>query len=236
MNKGCNNSFEVLDNLFSQYELEDSEFLYLELEELKDAQYEILILPQKINVKRLKRIYDKMDLWALQFPYVFISSKYEVSDTISIGNKISLAYYNLNLKVSASGNKLTLNSYSYSKISLCISLLIHKKEELHVIKRSKAANSLSNKIGDSYSQGELIDHIDQVYDQYKHTNININNFRTIFRSFGCHTEDIGNRAFDLFMESRSTSESWKNAIEEFLTNKVDLSQMLAEHISNILTK
>ncbi len=58
----------------------------------------------------------------------------------------------------------------------------------------------------------LVDFCDNLYDQYKYTGIGLESFRNVFMAFPHYIEEIGNSAFDRYMETRDSEESWKRSV------------------------
>ena len=83
-----------------------------------------------------------------------------------------------------------------------------------------------------YSYGQLIDFIDQRYDEYKMTHLSPEKYHLLFISFGVHAIEISNIAFDVFMETRDTYHAWHYAVSSFLSDVVLLPKELANIISN----
>jgi hypothetical protein len=100
--------------------------------------------------------------------------------------------------------------------------------------KSSSASWLQNQLQVDYTHGQLIDYIDQLYDEYKHTNISPSCFHVIFKTFGIDGVKIANDAFDNYMETRNTYESWTTAMQNYLHKKLYFSTSYASQISKQL--
>jgi hypothetical protein len=100
--------------------------------------------------------------------------------------------------------------------------------------KSSSASWLQNQLQVDYTHGQLIDYIDQLYDEYKHTNISPSAFHVIFKTFGNDCVKIANDAFDIYMETRNTYEAWTTSIQNYLHEKYQLSISYALQIGKQL--
>jgi len=97
--------------------------------------------------------------------------------------------------------------------------------------KSKTKIWLEENLGNKFSYGEMVDFSDRLYDQYKHTNISTSSFFNLFSAFGYYVEEIASTAFDYYMSSRNTNESWQKAIVNFLTDSMNLDEEISNEIS-----
>ncbi|MCW3806779.1 hypothetical protein [Plebeiibacterium marinum] len=116
--------------------------------------------------------------------------------------------------------------YKYAQGSIIILGLSTPRQKSYLVEH----------LGKTYSRGELMDFVDRLFDQYKHTHIAIELFRNIFACFGQDIECVGNMAFDNYMESRNTVVAWNRAIVEHLMSKFHFSLCFSNKIANIILK
>ncbi len=188
------------------------------------------------------------------FPGVFIVKKEKTTYKSTLINKIIIKTTGVNYKVSKD-NTFILNNYLFYSLSLYIRLALHLVDS-DVIDRTKEYNSLeelfmdckiekispsttndwiTSYIGSDYSEGQLVDFIDKIYDEYKHILKQPNIFQFLFRSFGRHIENVCNSAFDYYMECREIDVSWTNAVADYLVEHCRFNIDYAVSLASVLT-
>ncbi|MGQ1787935.1 MULTISPECIES: hypothetical protein [unclassified Saccharicrinis] len=197
-----------------------------------------LVYPVTLKVSELKTELKFQKYWKSLFPALFVPIKITTKYKATFVNSIKLKWAGIKFSITST-NEIVLDSYACENLSLILQLLIHLEENRQRQNPEKPAlNSttayLKDKLGHSYSEGELIDFIDLIYDQYKHTNISVKDFRNVFRCFGVHTEDIANEAFDYYIESKNTVKAWRRSVEEYLKNKVNVEDRVTKQIGALL--
>lgn len=173
------------------------------------------------------------------FYNLFSQTTIEVNYKVSQVSSIRLRLAKVDFRISTSG-KYQLYSKKAVTLNLVLQLLCYMTEytpqlvSVEKLKPSLTAVYLNKYLGESYSQGALVDFIDRLYDQYKQIYLSPKVFHKMFNAFGYYTIDIGNRAFDIFMESRDSRKSWMNSISGFLIDKLNFNPNLALKISELL--
>ncbi len=108
----------------------------------------------------------------------------------------------------------------------------NNKQPIQDIETTSVSKYIIQELGSDFSDGELIDFVDRLYDLYKQTNISVQNFRTIFYCFGKYIDVIGSEAFDLYMTNRDTLLSWQTAVINFISSYY----LFSPGVSKLLTK
>ncbi len=200
----------------------------------------VLNFPEKLKVSTLKAHIKLQEQYVRLFPTIFIQVKVKTPYKVNIQNTLLLKTARTFYKQDEENN-IWLSSQQYTNLGLLIQMSLYLLEQeysssqnLLKLQDSTTALYLSNKLGVLYSQGQLIDFIDRLYDQYKHTKITAHVFRKIFRYFGSYTEEIANSAFDNFMETRNTNQSWSTAIKYFLKEKLKQEEFISDKVVQLI--
>ncbi len=193
------------------------------------------------------------------FPTVFVSSYVDSSIQYSLFNKFRLNSLNFPNKIN-SDKVFQLGSFCFSPLIFHLQLMDFMKaeyaecfkEEIKVhqlsdfyrlcisqfkynditkIKETPVSYYLKKELGDEFSYGRLVDFADNIYDLYKHTEISVKSFRRIFYSFAQNMDTIGGDAYEYYMKTRNSTESWKKAIGKFLVSEYFFSTELGSLIS-----
>ncbi len=196
--------------------------------------------PTTFKISALKSYYNQQHHYLRLFPNVFIPLTVKTHFAAGWRNKLRLKWANLPFTIDAE-NRLQLKTLTFTKISLLLQMLMYlsknqhpEASELGQAKQSSTAIYLNQQLVASYSQGQYLDFVDRLYDQYKHTKLSPYTFRHLFRCFGSHTPTIANAAFDHYIQSRNTEDAWQLAVVNFLQTQLSLTNMVAQSIADIL--
>jgi len=196
--------------------------------------------PTTFKISALKYHYKKQHHYLRLFPNVFIQHTSITLFEASWRNKLMLKWTSLPFSV-GDNNLLQLKTLTFTKLSLLLQMLIYLSEneiiepsDLTRAKQSSTAVYLNQQLGATYSQGQYLDFVDRLYDQYKHTKLTPYAFRHLFRCFGCHTPTIANAAFDHYMQSRNTESAWQLATSNFLHTQLSLHMSLSQSVAKLL--
>ncbi len=213
--------------------------------------YQISI-PETINIDTLRKI--KRDSIVLEniYPTAIIPIWETSGLEASIINKLQLKYHRISYRESSSKEIQFKTFYIYPLVVLIQCIMSNNLEFKHLkfkcgnFKQGLDIIRLNIEISEDSNQGrrfdkinsgeqaEMIDSMDIIYDEYKHTLIPVSKFRLIYRCFGNRISDVGSSAFDNFMESRDYLQAWKKAIHEFLVNDRLVSEQFAHEISEMI--
>lgn len=198
--------------------------------------------PTTFKISALKYHYKQQHHYLRLFPNVFIQHTAITPFEASWRNKLMLKWTSLPFSV-GDNNLLQLKTLTFTKLSLLLQMLIYLSEnetiepsDLTHAKQSSTAVYLNQQLGATYSQGQYLDFVDRLYDQYKHTKLTPYVFRHLFRCFGCHTPTIANAAFDYYMQSRNSERAWQLAVANFLQNKLFMTESLVQSVSKLLVQ
>ncbi|SMO62282.1 hypothetical protein SAMN06265379_103420 [Saccharicrinis carchari] len=197
-------------------------------------------IPAKFNISAIKAQYRQQTQYVRLFPTVFTEHNTKTPYKAHWHVRTRLKWAGLPFTV-ANDNFIHLKSLSYTKLSLLLQMLLYLSEQDKVVSGTTASLSssqttqfISRQLGATYSQGQLIDFIDRLYDQYKHTNLPADTFRHLFRCFGTHTLTIANAAFDHYIQSRNTLSAWHMAVLEFMQIQMDLPGAISQSLAKLL--
>jgi len=151
----------------------------------------------------------------------------------NLKNKFLLKLHKIQYQVNAQ-KCLEVNSYIYNPVFLRIRLLRYRNQigdtfipSLNNISKWPVPSDkkwLVEKLGNNDSYGRLLDFADQLYDEYKQIGINPFVFRNIFFCFLSEISIIGNVAFDNYMETRNSAQSWEDSLVNYLLVNFNLSK------------
>lgn len=190
-----------------------------------------LDLERECDVKSLIDTYGLARRLMYHFPGIFISNKYKLRLTNSISTKLKLKLVSIPFEIKL--NQIFINGYYYYQPLLVLRVLTFLSQDdmqnnsyvdsclwnhIEDLPQSDCSKRLKEKLGEDYSYGMLVDFCDNLYDQYKYTGIGLESFRNVFMAFPHYIEEIGNSAFDMYIETRDWEESWRRS----LINKVKL--------------
>jgi hypothetical protein len=232
-----------VNSTFEKYRLSPAEcqqYLCDVLHSLSSINAIQLEFPQEIRIVTLKEFQVQQKNIFHLFPSVF---KKIIGDThykASLYNQLQCKLSGIPFSISPSGHMM-LGTLSGMDISFIIQLLIYISEtnadsyaEESELPGSSSAQFLKHEIHDNYSWGEYVDFVDRSYDQYKHTQLPPDKFHLLFNSFCQHTFDIGNKAFDAYMQTRDWRKSWSEAIAGFMMHLPGINESLATKAATIL--
>lgn len=196
--------------------------------------------PATFNLAHLKTQQTNQVHYLRIFPHVFTQLHVKSTLAATWHTKLLLKYSKLPF-IADNENVLHFKTLTYSNISLLLQILLYQSDfqqpqscNVAYAQNSSTAAYINQHLGPGYSHGQLIDFIDRLYDQYKHTKLPPFVFRHLFRCFGCHTTTIANLAFDNYMDTRNTSRAWQHAIHYFLRTHISLSESLSKSLSEML--
>lgn len=196
--------------------------------------------PTTFKVAHLKSHYRQQTNYLRIFPNVFTQLSLKTPFVATWRAKLMLKCTNLPFSIDVD-NHLQLKTLTFTKISLLLQMLIYLSENQsheasHLIHatQSSTATYINQHLGATYSQGQFIDFVDRLYDQYKHTKLSPYAFRHLFRCFGCHTPTIGNAAFDHYIQLRNTEDAWQVAVVNHLQSQLSLPKLVAQSVAKLL--
>ena len=197
-----------------------------------------LCYPSNWSVSALKTTFKLHKKWKALFPILFLPIKVPTNYKATYVNRSKLNLLGIIYSINSSKH-IELESYTCYNVCLLLQVLLFlhfNDQDLHAEDsiESPTALYLREKIGSSYSEGQVIDFMDMLFDQYKHTHITAKSFRRLFRCFAPYTEDIANEAFDYYVESKDTFSAWSQAVEEFLITKLSIHRKDANRIASLL--
>lgn len=234
---------DELTSLFSEMlgsPKKSKDYLLQALANVKAVQSLTQPFPGEFNIRRLKFRYKQQAQYILLFPTVFTQLTVKTHYAAIWRAKFMLKWAGLPFVV-GTDNLLHLKTVSYTKVSLLLQMLIYQSdnqisEPTHLVRAAQSATAvyLSQQLGASYSEGQLIDFVDRLYDQYKHTKLSPYTFRHLFRCFGCHTPTIANAAFDHYMHLRNTENAWQLAVVNFLQSQLSVPKFVSQTVANLL--
>lgn len=196
--------------------------------------------PTTFKVADLKSHYTQQTQYLRIFPNVFTQLNLKTPFVATWHAKLMLKWNKVPFTIDAD-NHIQLKTLTFTKISLLLQMLIYLSENQsheasHLIHgaHSSTATYINQQLGATYSQGQFIDFVDRLYDQYKHTKLSPYAFRHLFRCFGCHTPTIGNAAFDHYIQLRNTEDAWQLAVSNFMQTQLSLPTSVAQSVAKLL--
>ncbi|GAF05974.1 hypothetical protein [Saccharicrinis fermentans] len=197
-----------------------------------------LCYPSVWSVFALKTTFKLHKKWKALFPILFLPDKTTTNYKATYVNRSKLNLLGIIFSINAS-KQIELKSYACDNVSLLLQVLLflHFNDQgVHPdgFIESPTATYLRVKLGPSYSEGQVIDFMDLLFDQYKHTHISAKSFRRLFRCFGPCTEDIANQAFDYYGESKDCFKAWTKAVEEYLIGVLNIDKNVSKRIASLL--
>ena len=200
-----------------------------------------LLLAEEFNLSKIKASIQHHKEYVRVFPTVFKMNPLETDIKIGIWKRIKLRLFPIK-QIGILNNKIEVSTLTFVKLHFIIQLLVYirfdngktKSISIEQMHDSTTSIVLKKELGNNYSRGKMLDYIDQKFDLYKHTHIPSVVFRNLYFAFGNYVEEIGNMAFDNFMENRDARKSWKNAIVYFLINKLHLNNDVSVKVCDYL--